>query len=283
MKISLIITTYNWNEALNLVFKSVAGQVALPDEIIVADDGSTPATAALVDEWRLRLPIPVIHVWQHDRGFRLARARNRAIARARGDYIVLIDGDMVLHPHFIDDHRKAARRGYFMQGVRLITNQAAANKILNEETLGFGFFARGIQRRHHTVRSRFLSWLLLQPTHTHQKAIRGSNQAYWKDDLVRVNGFNEEMIGWGGEDNDIAARLYNAGVRRKNLKFAALATHLYHPSRRPVGDNPNHLLLRQTIENKATRCVHGLDRHLLDRDWSDEVTPEPAERVVGGN
>lgn len=283
MKITLIITTYNWNEALNLVFKSVDRQVMPPDEIVVADDGSTSETAALVSAWQRRLPIPVTHVWQEDRGFRLARARNRAIAHARGDYIVLVDGDMVLHPHFIADHSKAARHGYFIQGVRLLTKPAAAARILNEETFGFGFFARDIQRRHHTVRNRLLSWLMMQPTHTHQKAIRGSNQAYWKEDLVRVNGFNEEMIGWGGEDNDIAERLYNSGVRRKNLKFAALATHLYHPSRRSIGDNPNHLLLRRTIENKATRCVHGLDRHLLDPTWSNENASEIAERVVGGN
>ena len=283
MKTTLIITTYNWKEALNIVLTSVARQSKPPDEIIVADDGSTADTAALIRSWATRVRIPIQHLWQEDRGFRLARVRNRAIAHATGDYIVLVDGDMVLHPHFLADHVKAARRGYFIQGVRLITGAFATDRIMRTGRIDLHLLSRDIERRHHTVRSRLLSWVAFQPTHTHQKAIRGSNQAYWRDDLIRVNGFNEEMVGWGGEDNEIAQRLYNVGVRRKNLKFAALATHLYHASRRPAGDNPNHMLLRATIEQGSTRCACGLDRHMLDSNWSAESQPEWTEKVVGGN
>ena len=273
MKTSLIITTYNWPEALELSFRSVSRQVVLPDEVIVADDGSTPDTADLVRAWKRRLPTRVEHVWQEDRGFRLARSRNRAIAAASGDYIVLADGDMVLDPNFIADHASAARHGFFVQGVRLLTGPRAAQRVLADETQRFGFFSAGIRRRHHTIRNRFLSWLAYQPSHTNHKAIRGSNQAYWKIDLQRVNGFNEEMIGWGGEDNELAQRLYNCGVRRKNLKFAALAIHLHHASRRPQGDSPNTKLLAATIDNKARRCTVGLDQHLT----------EPQQLAVGGN
>lgn len=262
MKTSLIITTYNWKEALDLTMRSVARQHTMPDEVLVADDGSRADTAELVQAWAARLPVLVRHVWQEDEGFRLARSRNRAIAAATGEYIVIVDGDMSLHTHFISDHKRAARRGYFIQGARALTTEATGRRMLEKGILDLSFFSPGVRRRRHIVRNRFLSWLVYQHVRTDQKAIRGSNQGYWKNDLIRVNGFDENMVGWGGEDNEIAARLYNIGVKRRQLKFAALATHIYHPSRNPCGDTPNRRILETTMRLGRQRCECGLDQHL---------------------
>jgi len=262
MRLGLIVTTYNRKEALDLVLESVARQSLLPDEVLIADDGSRPETGEVVAHWRGKLTIPVRHVWQEDEGFRLARSRNRAIAAADGDYLVIVDGDMILHRHFIADHRAAARQGFFIQGARAFTNASTAERMLQTRTLDLSFFARGIKRRRHTVRNRFLRWLFLQQVRTDQKAIRGSNQAFWKADLIRVNGFDEAMTGWGGEDNELAARLYHVGIRRRNLKFGGLAVHLYHPTRKPNGENPNHLILAATLAAGKRRCELGLSRHL---------------------
>jgi glycosyltransferase involved in cell wall biosynthesis len=262
MKLSLIVTTYNWKEALDLVFKSISLQTVPPDEVLIADDGSRSDTGELIAAWSKKLNIPVHHVWQEDKGFRAARARNLAIAKASGDYIVFIDGDMVLHPNFIEDHRSAARRGYFMQGVRLLTGPKIAKKLLDEGTTRLDFFAPDVKRRRHTIRNNLLSWLVMQRTHTNQKAIKTCNQGYWRDDLIKVNGFNEGMVGYSREDNELAERLYNAGVARKNLKFAGLAIHLYHPTRRQTGVNPNDALFQATIKNRLKWCDAGLSQHL---------------------
>lgn len=264
MKTSLIVTTYNWKEALDLVFLSIARQIELPDEVLIADDGSRADTAELVAQWAKRLPLPVRHIWQEDDGFRLARSRNRAIAAAVGDYLIFVDGDMVLNRYFVLDHKRAARQGYFIQGVRVLTGPDMAQKMLTERSLDLSFFAPDIQRRRHTVRNSLLSWFIYQHVRTDQKAIRGSNQAYWRDDLLRVNGFDEQMVGWGREDNELAVRLYNSGIKRRNLKFAALTIHLYHRLRRSQGENPNDKYLRATIANRATRCVRGVSQHLAE-------------------
>jgi glycosyltransferase involved in cell wall biosynthesis len=260
-RITLIITTYNWPAALDLTLRSVARQSALPDEIIVADDGSGPQTRQVIMQWQERLSPPLVHVWQYDEGFRLARSRNGAIAAARGDYLVIVDGDMVLHRHFIADHKRAARHGSFIQGVRLLTGPAAAERMLAEGKLDLGFFARGIRRRRHAIRSQLLSTLVFKER-AGQRAIRGCNQAYWKSDLIRVNGFNEAFVGWGREDNEIAARLYNAGVKRRNLKFQALAIHLHHPLRHAQLGERNDAVLRDTIEQRKAWCPLGLSQHL---------------------
>lgn len=262
MKLSLIVTTYNWKEALDLVFKSIARQSAMPDELLIADDGSRPDTGDLIAQWSKRLTVPVHHVWQEDLGFRAARVRNLAIAKASGDYLVFIDGDMVLHPQFIEDHRRAARAGYFMQGVRLLTGPTITQQLLDAGRTQVGFFAPDIKRRRHTIRSPLLSRLVRLRTVNTQKAIKTCNQSYWRNDLIKVNGFNEGMIGYSREDNELAERLFNAGVQRKNLKFGGLAIHLYHATRKQTGLNPNDVLFQAAIDNKLKWCEPGLSQHL---------------------
>ena len=112
--------------------KSALSQTRLPDEIIVADDGSRQETAEVVDFIRRRTSVPVKHSWQPDRGFRAAESRNRALAQAQSDYIVLIDGDMVLDPSFIADHLKIARKGRLIQGSRVILTEDKTQDILDE-------------------------------------------------------------------------------------------------------------------------------------------------------
>jgi len=278
LRITLIITTYNWPAALDLTLQSVARQSVRPDEIIVADDGSEPPTARVVKRWAERMRGPLIHLWQPDEGFRLARSRNRAIAAARGDYVVIVDGDMVLHRHFIADHARAARHGSFIQGVRLLTGPETAARMLSDGEMDLGFFSRDIRRRRHTVRSLLLSKFVFWER-AGQRAIRGCNQAYWKGDLMRVNGFNEAFVGWGREDNEIAARLYNAGVRRRNLKFQALAIHLHHQSRHAQIGERNDAILRDTIVERKAWCALGLLQH-IDTSMTGVRRPETHGAVV---
>jgi glycosyltransferase involved in cell wall biosynthesis len=97
LRSTLIVTTYNWPAALELTLKSIARQSLAPGEVIVADDGSGPDTAQVIEHWKKEIAAPVSHMWQPHEGFRLARSRNRAIAAATGEYLMIVDGDMVLH------------------------------------------------------------------------------------------------------------------------------------------------------------------------------------------
>ena len=97
--VALIITTFNRPDALDWVLGSVSLQDSLPDEVIVADDGSTENTCCVIEKWRGKLNI--LHCWQADDGFRAARARNLAIQKATCDYILMVDGDCLLPRNFI--------------------------------------------------------------------------------------------------------------------------------------------------------------------------------------
>lgn len=258
---SLVVTTYNRKDALALVLASAAALREPPEELIVADDGSTADTAALVRDFAARAPFPVHHCWHEDRGFRLAAIRNRAIATARGEYVVLVDGDLVLDPWFVADHRRAARPGRWVQGGRVLLPEDVTRAALATGRIAFGPLVPGARNRKNAIRSAALS-ALASHHGSDPYRVRGANLAFWRADALRVNGFNEDFEGWGREDSEFAARMHHAGVRRLHLKFAAVAFHLWHPeaSRRTLPRNQE--ILDATLATRAVRCANGLDRHL---------------------
>src|SRR5579862_5854456 len=164
MRTTLVIATYNWKEALSLVLRSAATQSRLPDEVIVADDGSQDDTRALISGCARDYPVPLRHVWQEDLGFRVARSRNRAIAAARGDYILLVDGDMVLHRHFVADHLYFAAPSCVLQGGRLRASPRETARLLAGGRPRFNwaldgdFTGRWEFKRRHALRWRWLAW-----------------------------------------------------------------------------------------------------------------------------
>jgi glycosyltransferase involved in cell wall biosynthesis len=260
MRISVAVITYNWPDALELVLLALARQTELPFEVIVTDDGSREDTRARVERMAIDYPTRLVYLWQPDDGARMSRARNRAIAVAQGDYIVLLDGDMVAERRFIADHRAFATEGCFVQGSRVLTNQALTGRMLARGQTEVGFFERGIERRRNTLRLPLVARLHAKPG-IKQRGIKSCNMGFWREDLVRINGFNEAMTGWGREDTEMAVRAFNAGIRRRDVRFSALAFHLYHASRKNVSDNPNDRILEATRTSASQRCRLGLDLH----------------------
>jgi glycosyltransferase involved in cell wall biosynthesis len=261
MNATLVVTTYNRKDALELVLESALAQTVLPAEIVVADDGSRPDTAALVAAVAARVPVPVRHCWHEDTGFRLAAIRNRAVAMAQAPYVVLVDGDLVLERHFLADHLRAARPGRWVQGGRVLLSEAVTRDALARRRLAFGPLEPGTRNRKNAVRAGWLSRLASYHGDDPYR-VRGANLAFWREDALRVNGFNEDFEGWGREDSEFAARMSHAGVRRLHLKFAAVAYHLWHPEASRTLLARNQEILDATLAARATRCEHGIARYL---------------------
>ena len=270
MRLSLIITTYNWKEALELSMLSVLQQTRKPDEIIIADDGSSQDTEELVQHMAGGSPIPILHMWQEDKGFRAAQIRNKAIATAAGEYLVVIDGDIILHRGFIEDHEEVARPGFFSQGSRVLLTRNKTAVVLQTKKRNFSFHEFGLENRQNSIRSRFLSRLFsAQPKHL--KGIRSCNFGLWRADALAVNGFNEDFEGWGREDSELAARLINRGIRRQNIKFRALAYHLFHPEHPKESLGRNDRILENTIKEGSSWCKNGIDKYLNPSECKSRV------------
>lgn len=261
MKVTLMTTTYNWKEALSAVLQSAFNQTQLPDEIIIGDDGSRGDTLEVVKEFQKQSPVPLKHIWQEDDGFQLSKIRNKVIAAAEGDYIIMVDGDMVLSPTFIEDHIEAAEEGCFVQGGRVITGPSVKDVLLTNPKTKLSFFTPDIRNRKNAIRSTVLS-KIASGYSDRITSIRTCNFAVWKKDAIRVNGFNESFVGWGREDTEFVIRLRNTGVKRKNLKHKAIAYHLYHPENSRDNLLKNDELLNKTIQDKIVRCSKGIDQYI---------------------
>lgn len=262
MRLALVITTYERPDALAAVLTSVSHLTLAPTEILIADDGSGASTQQVAAAFIARSRVPARRVSQPHEGFRLARLRNVAIAATDMDYLVFIDGDMLLHPEFIADHSRVARQGFFTQGVRVHTDARLTRRLIAEPARQPGFWSRGLGglRRTYLLHSPAMTSLTRTLANAFV-AIKGCNQGFWREDLVRVNGFNEAIEGWGPEDKELAARLGNSGVRRQTLLFGGIACHLHHPPASRAALPRNLAVLAGTQRERRVRCDLGLDAH----------------------
>lgn len=260
----LIISTYNWPQALELTLLSVLKQVQMPGQIIIADDGSGPETMEVIQRYTSQFPRGLLHIWHEDRGFRLAAIRNKAIAACDRDYIIQIDGDIVLHPQFISDHLRFAEPGRLVQGSRVMVGKRLSKKLLRNREIRIRLFSGGISRRENGLRIPALARYLLNRYKNKYPVYfaRGANMAFWKQDIIAVNGYNEAFEGWGHEDSDLTLRLLNSGVKKAVLKFCAIAYHLYH-TENPSKDTEeqNKTILQKALHAKTTWTANGIDKY----------------------
>lgn len=268
--ISVIVTTYNRPDALALVLAGLRAQSERDIEIIVADDGSTEDTGAAIRAAASAAGAPSIrHVWQEDRGFRAGAARNRAAAQAQGDYLIFLDGDCVPRPDFIARHRALAERGWMVAGTRALLSEAFTREALARREpihLWHPLHWRAAHRRGEINRLLPLAALPLGPlrklaSHRWQR-VRTCNLAVWRDDFFAVNGFDESFQGWGFEDSDLAVRLLNRGVRRKEGAYAIAVLHLWHRENDRAHEGSNWERLQQRLRSGTTRITPGLDQYL---------------------
>ena len=261
MKVGLIISTYNWVEALSQVLYSIKCQSYFPDEIVVCDDGSRSETKNFIIGLQKNFPCKLKHVWQEDKGFRLSKSRNKSIALAKYEYIIVIDGDMLLHKDFIKDHVKVAKKNTYIQGSRALLQEKYTIKTLKENFFSKPpFFSNASKNKGNLIRSPLLSFFVALKSNQNLNRIRGCNFSLFREDIINVNGFNEEFVTWGKEDSEFVQRLFNYGVYRRNLKFSGIQYHLFH--KEGFSNNSNIDLLNNSIDHKIKFCKKGIDKYL---------------------
>lgn len=257
----LLIVTYNYPEALELILDSILIQSTLPSEVIIADDGSGPATKELIERYAKKFPVPLIHAWHEDEGWRKAIILNKAIAKSTSEYIIQIDGDVLLHKDFVHDHLHFAKKGFYLFGTRVHVKKSYVPTVLKRKKIHFHFFSRGIKNRFRCVRILSIAEKRKDFDEISGK-LRGANTSYWKEDLIKVNGFNEQMFGWGIEDSELAMRFHNIGVKGKRLVYSAICYHLDHDYKSRANVHNNEYLENQTKVNKLTYTESGIDKYL---------------------
>lgn len=255
MTTGVIVSTYENPRALDLVLRGWARQTTAPDRVLVADDGSGPETAAVVSRWG------AVHVrLEHTGRFGKCRVANAAIVEARRlgvTWLLLTDGDWLPARDLLARHREESRPRRFVSGggIRLSREVSEA---LGPEEVDRGTFEREGGNKPHYRLPRPIGHLLdrVQPRRAPWK---GGNSSASLDDLVRVGGY-DERFGYGFEDNELGARLENAGVRGFSIRYTAAVYHLWHE--RPWVDEAalarHREMLEETKRSRATFTEHGI-------------------------
>lgn len=281
MRVSVIAITHGRPDALALLLQGLARQSRPADEVIVTEDGAAPTTRACVERAAPGFPSSLLHLTQPHHGARMARARNLGLAAAGGDYVVFLDGDQIPARHFVADHAAFARPGAFAQGSRALAGPRATARLLEQGALDLSLLEPDLDRRRHLLRAPALWWLFARPNRT-SRALKSCNLAFWREDLLRLNGFEERMEGWGLEDLELCARAYHLGLWRRDLRLGAGVIHLWHgPPGRLSDDNPNWPIYRETLATRRVRAVNGLDGHApaaAASDAADHGKPTSANR-----
>ncbi|WP_224489396.1 glycosyltransferase family 2 protein [Robertkochia flava] len=258
---TLLISTYNWPEALSIVLKSVLSQTVIPDEVIIADDGSDERTRNVIDGFRKDFPIDLKHVWHEDKGFRKSKILNRAIASATSEYIVQVDGDCFLHSSFVEDHIENASRDRYLYGTRVRIKETAVPRVLNAQELNMHFFKPGLKKRPRNIRIPVIS-ALFKPHAGISPKFRGCNTSFWRADFITVNGYNEDLEGWGREDSELMIRMHNLGLKAKRLKFNGIVYHLDHHENSRDRFELNDSIQDKTKKEQLVSCTNGIDKYL---------------------
>ena len=268
MKASVIMSTYNSEEWLEKVIWGFSVQTELDFEIIIADDGSKPKTKELLDNLREQISMPLIHVWQEDNGFQKSQILNKAIVASNSDYLIFTDGDCIPRKDFVETHLKHRETGYFLSGGYFMLPMNISQAITKEDILFQKCFkvdwlvSRGLKKSFKNNKlsaTGFMSKLLNLITPT-KATWNGHNASGWKEDLVFINGFNQEMQ-YGGQDRELGERLFNKGLKSKQIRYSAIVLHLDH-ARGYVNEatwKKNFAIRENTRNNKVVKTPIGID------------------------
>lgn len=258
---TLVTPTYNWPDALNLLLLSILNQSVLPNEVIIADDGSTQDTKKLISDFQKTFPVPLIHIWHEDLKNRKPAIMNKAIAVSNYDYIIEIDGDIIMNKHFIEDHLNFAEKGHYLFGSRVTIKKDFLQELFSKKKTQFNLFSKGIKKRGRTIRIPFLMRFSKSVSERSSK-LRGCNMSFWKADFIKINGFNENLVGWGIDDSEMIQRIHNIGIQGKRLKNCGVAYHIYHKEQSRSQLDINDEILKQTTEKKLTFIEKGINQYL---------------------
>jgi glycosyltransferase involved in cell wall biosynthesis len=282
LTLSVVVTTYEWPDALDHVLRSLFEQTDEDFEIVIADDGSGRATREVAERWSERFGDRLLHVWQADRGYRRARVLDLAALSASGQYLVFLDGDCLVRRRFVEAVRRAALPGWFLASKRVNLSPELSRRVLESHVPVWRWTAPGWFLRAPAellaaprqsarpglllpIRDRRRPWRARQPEFTPPYDGYGFFFGVSRADFERVNGFDMRFEGWGGEDVDIALRLRRDALRCGWPGAHATVLHLWHPAKKGT-TRSNAPLLDDTTNSARYEAVEGV------RELAEELT-----------
>ena len=270
LAVTVIISTYNSEAWLSKVLRGYSVQTYENFEVIVADDGSGPATKTLINEFAKNYPVTLRHIWHEDQGYRRQRILNLAILAAKNPYILFTDGDCIPRPDFVEVHVQFAEKGFFLSGGYCKLSMSVSEAITDEDIFTAQCFKPsflsnigplGWKQKLKLSAGKSLANILdfMTPTGA---TFNNCNSSAWKEDLLAINGYDERMR-YGGPDRELGERLVNLGIKSKQIRYRAICLHLDHArgykTKESLQRNLN--IRKQTKTNKTVQTPHGISQN----------------------
>ncbi|WP_299185600.1 glycosyltransferase family 2 protein [uncultured Aquimarina sp.] len=268
-EITVIISTYNQPEWLSKVLFGYECQSTKNFQVIVADDGSTEDTKELVLKFSKRVSYPLKHIWHEDQGFRKTVILNKAITVADSDYLLFTDGDCIPRKDFVETHLRMRKLGCFLSGgyfklPKDISELISEKNIKNQECFDAKWLiSKGLKSSFKLNKLTADGWkeCFLNFSTPTKATWDGMNVSGWKKDVLLVNGFDERMQ-YGGEDREIGERLFNLGIKAKQIRYSAICVHLYHERGyvHPEMITRNKAIRKVTKRDQVIRTPFGIEK-----------------------
>jgi glycosyltransferase involved in cell wall biosynthesis len=267
--LSLIIAVYKNIPALDLILRGLEEQSFRDFEVIIAEDNDGLGMKNFIQEAQKRHFFTTKHIFQPDRGFQKDKALNKAVALSASDYLVFIDGDCILHKHFLKEHFENKEEGLALFGRRVMLSENMTNRLYALARTDSSYYVtRAISPCYKLLITRckridcaFYLPFLPSPIQS-TTGIWGCNWSIHKKHIIAVNGFDEDYIKPGfGEDTDIEWRLFQMGIKLKKIKFKAIQYHLHHTENYADTLENENLMLKKRIQGKVF-CENGLNQYL---------------------
>lgn len=265
--IGVVISTYNNPAWLEKVLWGYSLQTVQGLEIIIADDGSGQPTNDLIKRFKVESNLDIKHVWQEDDGFQKSRILNKAIVQATSEYLIFTDQDCIPRKDFVETHLKLAQVGYFLSGGYFklpmsISKELTFEDIQNESAFQLKWlFERGLKRSFKCTKLwKYKIWGQAMNAITPAAASwNGCNASGWKKDMLAINGFNEDMQ-YGGQDREFGERLWNLGLKSKQIRYSAICLHLDHKRPYKTEDTmrKNRAIRKKTRRLNTTEARNGI-------------------------
>lgn len=266
---SIVLSTYNAEEWLEKVLWSYTVQSYRNFEIVIADDGSDEGTKHLLERFKTLTEIPIKHIWHPDRGFQKSQILNKAILASSSAYIIMSDGDCIAREDFVEKHVEYRKYGYFLSGGYYKLPMDLSKTINKEDILtGRCFDIKWLKKnglkssfKNNKIDAHGLKSFLLNYITPTSATWNGHNASGWKEDLIKVNGFDERMQ-YGGQDRELGERLVNLGIKSKQIRYSSICLHLDHArgykNQKSIDKN---LAIRANTKNeKRISTVYGIKK-----------------------
>ncbi|MDO4461082.1 MAG: glycosyltransferase family 2 protein [Bacteroidia bacterium] len=263
--VGVIISTYNNPRWLEKTLWGYMHQFRMADEILIADDGSGEETRALIERYSKHLPIK--HIWHEDNGFQKSAILNKAIAAATADYLITTDHDCIPRQDFIETHVRYAEKGYLLSGGYFKLPMNISLDLTEDDVVSQRAFSLKWLRKH-GLKCSFKNtklfgkdWFarLMNTITTTKATYNGCNASAWREDMLAINGYNEDMH-YGGQDREVGERLFNMGIKSKQIRYSAIVLHLDHkrPYKTKESIEKNKAIRRETRRSGIVKTPNGI-------------------------